>query len=76
MRANYIFIYIYNLKMFKQESGPILIKKESGPIGNILVGVKDVFLLGSPLILSLLKPRDVEVFWNKTKCLVQTGEVP
>ena len=53
-----------------------MFNQESGPIGNILVGVKDVFLLGSPLILSLLKPRDVEVFWNKKKCLVQTGEVP
>ena len=31
------------------------------------MGVKGVFLLGSPLILSLLKTRDVEVVWNKKK---------
>ena len=66
--------------MFNQESGPILIKKKKKKwfyfVGNILVGVKDVFLLGSPLILSLLKTRDVEVYWNKKKCLVQIEEVP
>ena len=35
--------------------------------GNVLVQVRYVFLLDNLLVLSLLKPRDVEEFWNKKK---------
>ena len=33
-------------------------------VGNVLVQVRYVFLPDHPLVLSLLKPRDVGVFWN------------
>ena len=36
-------------------------------LGNILVGVKVVFLPDCPLILSLLKHRDIKAFLNKKK---------
>ena len=29
--------------------------------------VKDVFLLGYPLVVSLLKPKEIQVFWNQKK---------
>ena len=29
--------------------------------------VKDVFLLGCPLVVSLLKPKEIGVFWNQKK---------
>ena len=45
-------------------------------VGNILVQVKHVFLLDYPLVLSLLKLRNVEVIFELTKCPVQTGEAP
>ena len=34
-------------------------------VGNILVQVRHVFLLNYPLVLSLLIPRKIWVFWNK-----------
>ena len=34
-------------------------------VDNILVQVRHVFLLYYPLVLSLLKPRGVGIFWNK-----------
>ena len=34
---------------------------------NVLVQVRLVFLPDYPLVLYLLKPRDVGVFWNKKK---------
>ena len=36
-------------------------------VGNVLVQVRHVFLSDYHLILSLLKPRGVGVFWNKKK---------
>ena len=36
-------------------------------VENVLAQVKHVFLLNYPLVLSLLKSRDVGVFWNKKK---------
>ena len=42
-------------------------------VGNILVQVRHVFLSDYPLVLFLLKPRDVGVFWNQ-KNPVQTSE--
>ena len=36
-------------------------------VGNVLVQVKHVFLPDYPLVLSLLKSRDVGVFWNQKK---------
>ena len=57
----------------KKKSG--LVRKCSYYIGNILVEVRHIFLLDYPLILSLLEPKGVGVFWNKKKKnLVQTGE--
>ena len=44
-------------------------------VGNVLVQVRHVFLPDYHLILSLLKPRSVGVFWNQ-KNPVQTGETP
>ena len=46
--------------------------------GNVLVQVKHVFLPDYPLILSLLKPKGVGVYWNKKKKKkpVQTGKAP
>ena len=44
-------------------------------VGNVLVQVRLVFLPDYPLVLFLLKPRDVRVFWNK-KNPVQTGATP
>ena len=43
-------------------------------VGNVLVQIRYELLLDYRLILSLLKPRDVGVFWNK-KNPVQTGKV-
>ena len=40
-----------------------------------LVQVRNVFLPDYSLVLFLLKPKDVRVFWNK-KNLVQTEETP
>ena len=40
-----------------------------------LVQVRNVFLPDYSLVLSLLKPRDVRVFWNQ-KNPVQTKEAP
>ena len=40
-------------------------EKYSYFVGNVLVQVKYVFLSNYLLILSLLKPRGVRVFWNK-----------
>ena len=45
-------------------------------VGNVLVQVRYVFLRDNLLVLSLLKPRDVEEVWNKKKNSVQTGETP
>ena len=42
-------------------------------IGNVLVQVRHVFLSDYPLVLFLLKPRDVGVFWNQ-KNPIQTSE--
>ena len=42
-------------------------------VGNVVVQVRYVFLRGYYLVLFLLKPRDVGVFWNK-KNSVQTEE--
>ena len=42
---------------------------------DVLVEVKDVFLLCCPLVLSLLKLREIGVFWTK-KNPVQIGEIP
>ena len=36
-------------------------------VSNVLAQVKHVFLLDYPLVLSLLKFRDVGIFWNKKK---------
>ena len=36
-------------------------------VGNVLVHVRHIFLLDYPLVLSLLKPRSVRIFWNKKK---------
>ena len=36
-------------------------------VGNVLVQVKYVFLPDYPLVLSLLKPKGVGVFWKKKK---------
>ena len=36
-------------------------------VGSILVQVRHVFLLDYHLVLSLLKPRGVGVFWGKKK---------
>ena len=44
-------------------------------LGNILVRVRVVFLPDYSLVLSLLKHRDVRVFFNK-KWGIQTGEIP
>ena len=44
-------------------------------VGNILVQVRHVFLPDYPLILSLLKPRDVGAFWNQ-KTPFQIEEAP
>ena len=44
-------------------------------VGNVLVQVRHVFLPDYPLVLSLLKPRGVGVFWNK-KDPVQIREAP
>ena len=44
-------------------------------VGNVLVQVRHVFLSDYLLILSLLKPRSVEVIWNQ-KNPVQTEETP
>ena len=44
-------------------------------LGNILLGVSIVFLPNCPLILPLLKHRDVWVFLNQ-KNPVQTGAAP
>ena len=44
-------------------------------LGNILVGVRVIFLLDCLLVLSLLKHRGVEAFLNKKKKWAsQTGE--
>ena len=42
-----------------------LVEECSYFVGNVLVQVKYVFLSNYLLILSLLKPRGVRVFWNK-----------
>ena len=44
-------------------------------VDNVLVQVRHVFLPDYPLILSLLKPRGVGVFWNQ-KNPVQIEETP
>ena len=49
----------------KKKSG--LVRKCSYFIGNILVEVRHIFLLDYPLILSLLEPKGVRVFWKKKK---------
>ena len=36
-------------------------------VSNVLVQVRNVFLPYYPLVLSILKPRGVGVFWNKKK---------
>ena len=41
-----------------------LVEECSYFIGNVLVQVRHVFLLDYHLVLSLLKPRGVGVFWN------------
>ena len=44
-------------------------------VGNVLLQVRHVFLPDYFLVLFLLKPRGIEVFWNKKKKNpVQTGE--
>ena len=48
------------LKTFNQESGPIL-------LAMFYWELKDIILLYYPLVLSLLKPREGGVFWNKKK---------
>ena len=45
-------------------------------VGNVLVQDRQVFLLDYRLVLSLLKPRSVWVFWKKKKNSVQIGEAP
>ena len=42
-------------------------------VGNVLVGVKDIFLFCCLLVLSQLKFREIRVYWTK-KNPVQTGE--
>ena len=36
-------------------------------VGNVFVQVRYIFLQDYPLILSLLKPRSVGIFWSKKK---------
>ena len=48
-------------------------EKYSYFVGNVLVQVRHIFLLDYHLVLSLLKPRGVGVFWEK-KNPVQTWE--
>ena len=46
-------------------------------VSNVLAQVKHVFLSDYHLVLSLLKSRDVGIFWNqKKKNLVQIVEAP
>ena len=46
-------------------------------VDNVLVQVRHVFLPNYHLVLSLIKPRGVGVFWNqKKKNPIQTGEAP
>ena len=40
-------------------------RKQPYFVGNILVGVRVIFLLDCPLVLSLLKLKGVEVFLNQ-----------
>ena len=59
----------------KKKKKSELVGKCSYFIGNVLVEVRYVFLPDYPLILFLLEPRGVGVFWNK-KNPIQTGEAP
>ena len=44
---------------------------------NVLVQIRLVFLPDHHLVLYLLKPKDVGVFWNiKKKNLIQIGKAP
>ena len=45
-------------------------------LGNVLVGLRVVFLSNCPLVLSLHKHRGVGIFLNKKKWGSQTGEAP
>ena len=47
-------------------------------LGNVLVGVRVVFLPDCPLVLFLLKYKDVRAFLNqkKKKWGIQTGKAP
>ena len=54
-------------------SGLVEVEECSYFVSNVLVQVKHIFLSDYPLLLSLLKPRGVGVFWEK-KNLVQPGK--
>ena len=43
-------------------------------VDNVLVQVKHVFLPDYPLVLSLLKPRGVGVFWNQKNVQSKQGK--
>ena len=45
-------------------------------LGNVLVGVKVVFLPDYFLVLSLLRHKGVGIFLNQKKWRSQTGEAP
>ena len=45
-------------------------------LGNVLVGVRVVFLLDCLLVLSLFKHRSIQGFLNKKKLESQTKEAP
>ena len=59
--------------IFLKKISVFLVEECSYFVGNVLVQVRHVFLSDYPLVLFLLKPRDIRVFWNQ-KNSVQTSE--